>query len=98
MFIPLTALTLQYHLLAFIASLLRITDEDTLSEIAQYDTRYVFECFHCFQRNSLFILFAITAAGVVPCGAPKKSLRTSPIVQFILYIWAFEISGTILRI
>ena len=28
-------------------------------------------------------LFAITAAGVVPCGGPKKSPRTSSIVQVI---------------
>ena len=31
---------------------------------------------------SLF-LFAITAAGVVPCGGPKKSPHTSSIVQII---------------
>ena len=30
-----------------------------------------------------YILFAITAAGVVPCGGPKKSSRTSSIVQII---------------
>ena len=28
-------------------------------------------------------LFAFTAAGVVPCGGPKKSPRTSSIVQII---------------
>ena len=28
-------------------------------------------------------LFAITAAGIVPCGGPKKSSRTSSIVQII---------------
>ena len=30
---------------------------------------------------NLYILFAITAAGVVPCGGPTKSPRTSSIVQ-----------------
>ena len=30
---------------------LRVTDEDSLSEIAQYDPRSGFACFHCFQRN-----------------------------------------------
>ena len=30
-----------------------------------------------------YILFAITAAGVVPCGGPKKSPSTSFIVQII---------------
>ena len=29
---------------------------------------------------------AITAAGVVPCGGPKKSPRTSSIVQIIFYL------------
>ena len=32
-----------------------------------------------------YILFAITAAGVVPCGDPKKSPRTSFIVQIIFF-------------
>ena len=37
-------------------------------------------------------------ACVVPCGGPKKSPRTSPIVQIVFYFWPFEISGNILRI
>ena len=37
------------------------------------------------------ILFAITAAGVVPCGGPKKSPRTSSIVQIIFLFRSFEI-------
>ena len=41
--------------------------------------------------------FAITAAGVVPCGGPKKSPRTSSIVQVIFSFWSFEISEDILR-
>ena len=32
-----------------------------------------------------YILFAITAAGVVQCGGPKKSPRTSSIVQIIFF-------------
>ena len=32
-----------------------------------------------------YILFAITAADVVPCGCPKKSPRTSSIVQIIFF-------------
>ena len=36
--------------------------------------------------SNLYILFAITAAGVVPCGGPKKSPRTSSIVQIIFYL------------
>ena len=43
----------EYNILAFIASLhvLRVNDEDLLSEVAQYDPLSVFEGFHCFQRN-----------------------------------------------
>ena len=49
-------------------------------------------------NGTLFqFLFAITAAGVVPCGGPKKSPRTSSIVQVIVYVWYFEISEGILR-
>ena len=34
--------------------------------------------------STFYILFAITAAGVVPCGGPKTSPRTSSIVQIKL--------------
>ena len=37
------------------------------------------------------IVFVITAAGVVPCGGPKKSPRTSSIVRFIFYFRSVEI-------
>ena len=46
----------------------------------------------------IIFLFVVTAAGVVPCGIPKKRPRTSSIVQFIFYFWSFEISRNILRI
>ena len=46
---------------------------------------------------NFLILFAFTAAGVVPCGGRKTSPRTSTIVQFIFYFWSFEISVNILR-
>ena len=42
-----------------------------------------------------YILFAITAASVVPCGGPKKSPRTSSIVQIIFFFSSFEISEDI---
>ena len=32
----------------------------------------------------------------MPCGGPKKSPRTSSIVQIIFSFWSFEISGGIL--
>ena len=45
-----------------------------------------------------YILFVVTAAGVVLCGSPKKQPRTSSIVQFIFCsFWSFEIGGNILR-
>ena len=47
------------------------------------------------ELNFIF-LFVVTAAGVVPCGSPKKRLHTSSIVQFIFYFWSFEISRNIL--
>ena len=46
---------------------------------------------------NFYILFVVTAAGVVLCGSPKKQPRTSSIVQFILFFWSFEISGNMLR-
>ena len=46
---------------------------------------------------SVLFLFAITAAGVVPCGGPKKSPRTSSIVQILFSFWSFEIREDILR-
>ena len=38
---------------------------------------------------SVLLLFAITAAGVVPYGGPKKSHRTSSIMQIIFSFWSF---------
>ena len=46
---------------------------------------------------TILILFAITAAGVVPCGAPKKSPRTPFMVKIIFSVLSFEISGDIVR-
>ena len=54
-----------------------------------------FECFTASEGLSLYILFAITSAGVVPCGGPKKSPRTSSIVQIIFLFRPFEISKDI---
>ena len=51
-----------------------------------------------FKGTNFYILFAVTAAGVVPCSDPKMSPRTSSIVQIIYYFWSFEINGNIPRI
>ena len=56
---------LHYNLLAFIASSLRVTDEDSVSEIVQYDPRFVFECFHCNFVFSLTEVFVNTELYVV---------------------------------
>ena len=37
-------------------------------------------------KDLTIILLAITAAGVVPCGGPKQSPRTSPIVQILFCV------------
>ena len=54
------------------------------------------------EKKSLYIAWAsfrreVTAAGVVPCGGPKKSPSTSSIVQIIFSYWSFEIREDILR-
>ena len=36
-------------------------------------------------KDLTIIFIRITAAGVVPCGGPKKSPRTSSIVQIIFF-------------
>ena len=43
-------------------------------------------------KNLSFILFTISAAGFVSCGGPKKSPRTSSILQIIVSVLSFEIS------
>ena len=47
--------------------------------------------------TALQVLFAITTADVVPCGGPKTSLLTLPIVQKLFSFWSFVISEGILR-
>ena len=57
-----------------------------MPEIAQYSPYYLsLNTFNASKGSNLYILFAITAAGVVPCGGPKKSPRTSSIVQIIFF-------------
>ena len=47
-------------------------------------------------RKSQVFSIDNTAAGVVSCGGPKKSPRTSSIVQIIFSFWSFEISEGII--
>ena len=46
-------------------------------------------------KDQPFIFFAVTAVGVVPCGGPKNSPRTSSIVQVIFLFRSFETSKDI---
>ena len=72
-------------------------EEDSLSETAVWPTLFLLNVSTALKGTHNYILFVVTAAGVVPCGTPKKRPRTSSIVQFIFYFWSFEISRNILR-
>ena len=52
---------------------------------AIYRVLFSLNVFTASKGSNNYILFAITAAGVVPCGGPKKSPRTSSIVQIIFF-------------
>ena len=72
---------------SFVAGFQRATDEGSLPEIAQYSPYYLpSNVLIASKGSNLYILFAITAAGVVPCGGRKKSPRTSSIVHIIFYL------------
>ena len=87
---------LQYNRLAFVAGLNRATEEGLLPEIAQYSPYYLpLNVFTASKGSNLYILLDITAAGVVSCVGPKKSPRTSSIVQIIFLFRSFEISKNI---
>ena len=45
-----------------------------------------FDIFSALKGTRFYILFVVTAAGVVLCGSPKKQPRTSSIVQFISFL------------
>ena len=49
-----------------------------------------------FLKYLSFILFAITAVGIVPCGGSKKSPSTPSTVQSLSSFWPFDISEGIL--
>ena len=55
--------------------------------------------YNYFSKELTFIfVFGITEAGVVTCCCRKMSLRTSPRVQIIVYLWSFETSWKSQRI
>ena len=82
--------------MAFVAGFKRATDEGSLPEFVQYSPYYLpLNVFTASKGSNLYILFAIAAAGVVQCGGPKKSPRTSSIVQIIFLFRSFVISKEI---
>ena len=50
-----------------------------------YNMAHLLALYFTASKRSNNYLFAIPAAGVVPCGGPKKSPRTSSIVQIIFF-------------
>ena len=70
-------------------------DEGSLPEIVQYGPSSRFECFTASKGSNNYFYLLITAAGVVPCGGPKKYPHTSSIVQIIFFFRSFGISGHI---
>ena len=88
--------TLYFALVIYIKDTLVIYIKGSLPEIAQYSPYYLpLNVLIASKGTNLYILFAITAAGVVPCGGRKKSPRTSSIVQIIFLFRSFEISKDI---
>ena len=82
--------------LAFVAGFKRATDEGSLPDFAQYSPYFLpLNDFTASKGSNFYILFAITVAGVVPCGGPKKSPCTSSMVQIIFSFRSFEISNDI---
>ena len=45
-----------------------------------WPTLFLLNVFTALKGTHFYILFVVTAAGVVPCGSPKKRPRTSSIV------------------
>ena len=59
-------------------------------------THSFFNVSNAFKGNYFYISFAITAAGIVPCGGPKTSPLTASILQVMYLVWSFELIGNIL--
>ena len=79
------------------ASSFRVTEEDCFSDTAVWPTHFLLSVSTALKGTHNYILFVVTAAGVVPCGIHKKRPRTPARVQFIFYFWSIEVSRNILR-
>ena len=71
--------------------------ETLIVETAAWPNPFLFNVFTALKGSQFQFLFAITAAGVVSYGGPKKSPRTLSIVQVIFSFWSFQNSEDILR-
>ena len=61
-----------------------------MAETTVWPIPFLIYVFLALKGTQFYFLFAITAAGVVPCGGPKKSPCISFIVQIIFSFWSFE--------
>ena len=58
---------------------------------------FLIDMFTALKGSKFYFLFAITAAGVVPCGGPKTSPRTSSIMQIIFSFGLLKSARVFLR-
>ena len=65
--------------------------ECTIRNCTVWPYLFLLNVFTALKGTHFYILFVLTAAGVMLCGSPKKKPRTSSIVQFIFFFWSFEI-------
>ena len=98
-FIGCLAETSNYSILslALITSSFRKNEEKIVFETEESGQYPFFNVFPALEGTHFYILFGVTAAGVVLFGSHKKQPRSSSIVQFIFFVWSFEISGNIQR-
>ena len=57
-------------------------EKNKTSENCHFGHTLLFIVFSALKGMHFYILFVVTAAGVVLCGSPKKQPRTSPIEHF----------------
>ena len=87
----------QYIFLAFLASSFGVAEGIDYPKQLSGPPSFFWVSLLLLKELIIIFLFVVTAAGVVPCGIPKKRPRTSSIVQFIFYFWSFGIGRNILR-
>ena len=66
-----------------------MTGEALVAETMVWSIPFLINIFTAPKGSQFYFLFAITAAGVVSCGGPKKPTRISSIVQIMFSFWPF---------